>query len=346
MTLPGSAMTSISKPTQAGDHLAIHISAAGGPDVLASRRVPIPQCGPDQVLIAVTAAGVNRHDINQRRRGPDSLHSPIPGLEVSGRIAAIGENVRGLQPGDAVCALVDGGGYAEFALAHHGQVLPAPPAIALQDAAALPEALFTAWHNFFDVARLAPGEQVLIHGGTSGVGTIAIQMLRSMGFTVYATCGNDEKCAIAEGLGARGAFNYRSRPFEQGALEATEGRGVDVILDMAGTQYGHQNVAALARRGRVIHLSPGSGSDLGIPLRELMRKEGVVTGSLLRPLPDRRKAEIAASLKARVWPLLGKEIVPLIAARYGLADAPLAHARLEGGELAGKILLDVGTRCN
>ncbi|WER50352.1 NAD(P)H-quinone oxidoreductase [Cupriavidus sp. WKF15] len=320
---------------------AVHISAAGGPEVLVPQQVAIPTCGPDDVLIEVAVAGVNRHDVNQRRRGPDAVHSPIPGLEVSGVIVVTGANVTGLRPGERVCALVNGGGYAQFVAAHQGQVLPVPAGMTMADAAALPEALFTLWHNFFDVAGLVEGECVLIHGGTSGVGSIAIQVLTAMGFTVYATCGTDEKCEIAERLGAKSAFNYRKGPFEQAVLAQTGNRGVDVILDMAGVEYGHQNVAALAPRGRIVHLSPGHGAELSIPLRDLMRKEGVVTGSLLRPLSDDEKGRIGARLLTMVWPLLGTRVRPLIAARYALADAHLAHACLEAGDVAGKILLDV-----
>ncbi|ARL05073.1 hypothetical protein BOC41_22720 [Burkholderia pseudomallei] len=321
--------------------LAIRISAPGCPEVLQPCRVPIPSCGPDEVLIEIATAGVNRHDVNQRRRGPDNVHSSIPGLEVSGKVVAAGAGVTGLQLGDRVCALVNGGGYAQFVVASARQVLPVPAGIALRDAAALPEALFTMWHNFFNVARLQQGERVLIHGGTSGVGTLAIQVLTTLGFQVFATCGSDEKCAMAESLGAARAFNYRASSFEQAVLETTGGRGVNVILDMAGTQYGRQNVAALARRGRIVHLSPGDGSEFSVPLRELMCKEGSVTGSLLRPLPEAEKGQIAEMLHAHVWPMLGSRVSPVIAARYTLEDAHIAHQALETGDVAGKILLDV-----
>lgn len=319
----------------------ILISAAGGPEVLLPATLPVPACGPGEVLIRVACAGVNRHDINQRRRGPDPSHRPVPGLEVSGVVVRTGAQVAGVAAGDEVCALVDGGGYAQYALADAGQVLPVPAAMSLRDAAALPEALFTTVHNFFNVARLAPGESVLIHGGTSGVGTLAIQLLSWLGHRVYTTCGSDAKCAMAEALGAAQAFNYRETAFEQAVLAATGGRGVDVILDMAGPDYGRRNVAALARRGRVVHLAPGGNADIALPLRELMRKEAVVTGSLLRPLPDAEKAEIARWLLARAWPVLGTRIRPQIALRLPLAQAGEAHAALERGDLAGKILLDV-----
>ncbi|RKP47152.1 NAD(P)H-quinone oxidoreductase [Pararobbsia silviterrae] len=322
-------------------HAEIHITAAGGPDVLQRIERPVPRCGASDVLIRVASAGVNRHDVNQRRRGPDTVHSPVPGLEVSGVVVRVGDDVTDVRIGDAVCALVNGGGYAEYALADHAQVLPVPAGLSLRDAAALPEALFTTAHNFFNVARLAPGESVLIHGGTSGVGSLAIQVLTARGHAVYATCGSDEKCAISRTLGAVDAFNYRTGAFADALKAARGGEGVDVILDMAGVVYGRQNVDALNRRGRIVHLSPGGGADLSFPLRELMRKEAVVTGSLLRPLPDIEKAAIAQWLRAQVWPLIGTRVKPIIAQRLPLAQASQAHEILEAGDVAGKILLDV-----
>ncbi|WP_185732337.1 NAD(P)H-quinone oxidoreductase [Burkholderia sp. Bp8963] len=321
--------------------IGIQITAAGGPEVLVPVEMPVPKCGSSDVLIRVVSAGVNRHDVNQRRRGPDTEHSPVPGLEVSGVVARVGAHVTSVEMGDEVCALVNGGGYAEYAIADAGQVLPVPPAISLRDAAALPEALFTTVHNFFNVAKLAPGESVLIHGGTSGVGTLATQMLTARGHAVYATCGTDEKCAMAEALGAVKAFNYRTIAFTDAVQAATGGKGVDVILDMAGAAYGRQNIEALAHRGRVVHLSPGGNADLAFPLRELMRKEAVVTGSLLRPLPNEEKNGIARWLHANVWPLIGTTVKPMITQRLPLELASAAHDALERGDVAGKILLDV-----
>lgn len=323
--------------TQSG----VWISAPGGPEVLVHGELPVPRCGPEDVLIRVASAGINRHDVNQRRRGPDNKHSPIPGLEVAGVVVQVGAAVSDIAMGDEVCALVNGGGYAQYAIAHAGQVLPVPTGMALRDAAALPEALFTTVHNFINVAKLQPGESVLIHGGTSGVGSIAIQLLTQLGHTVYATCGTDEKCDTATQLGATAAFNYRTTAFETAVQAATDGRGVDVILDMAGALYGRQNVAALARGGRVIHLSPGGDDALSIPLRELMFKGAVVTGSALRPLPDDQKRDIASWIRAHVWPMVGTHIRPMIARRFALHEADRAHAALEGGDIAGKILLDV-----
>jgi putative PIG3 family NAD(P)H quinone oxidoreductase len=319
--------------------LAMVITAAGGPEVLQPRREPVPTCGPQQVLIEVAAAGVNRHDVNQRRRGPDARHSDIPGLEVAGRIVAVGEYVTHRKPGDTVCALVDGGGYASYAVADASLTLPVPHAMTMIEASALPEALFTTWHNFFTVARLQAGERVLIHGGTSGVGSIAIQLLSAFGHEVYATCGTDEKCETARSLGARAAFNYRTEDFARRTLEATGQRGVDVILDMAGVVHAEANIVALARRGRIVHLSPGGGADMRFPLRALMQKEGIVTGSLLLPLPLDEKAVIAAALADKVWPRLGTQIRPMISCTLPLAQAAQAHQRLEEGDVAGKIVL-------
>lgn len=319
--------------------LTMAITAAGGPEVLRPRLEPMPQCGPQQVLIEVSAAGVNRHDVNQRRRGPDAHHSDIPGLEVAGRIVALGANVSRCKLGDNVCALIDGGGYASYAVADEALTLPVPAGMTMTEASALPEALFTTWHNFFNVARLQAGERVLIHGGTSGVGSVAIQLLSAFGHEVYATCGTDEKCAMARSLGARDAFNYRTDDFARRALEATGQRGVDVILDMAGAGHAGANIVALARRGRIVHLSPGGRAEMHFPLRALMQKEGVVTGSLLRPLPLGEKAVIAAALADKVWSRLGTQIRPVISCTLPLAQAAQAHQRLEAGDVAGKIVL-------
>jgi NADPH2:quinone reductase len=321
---------------------AIAITAAGGPEVLALRRVDVPVPGDEEVLIEVAYAGVNRHDCNQRRRGPTPNYSDVPGLEVSGVVRAIGSRVRGISPGQSVCALVDGGGYAQYAcaLASHALVLDGT-GIELDTAAALPEAMFTVWHNFFNVARLGPGESVLIHGGTSGVGSFAIQLLGLLGHPVFATCGSDAKCEQALALGAVAAINYRSQRFEQEIARLTHGRGVDVILDMAGTAYGPQNVEAIARRGRMVHLSPTDGAEWQASLRALMAKEAWLTGSLLRPLPAIEKSLIAQALRRVVLPLVAaKKIRPLVHQVLPLAEAAEAHRRLESGDVMGKLLLD------
>jgi putative PIG3 family NAD(P)H quinone oxidoreductase len=320
---------------------AIFITRAGGPEVLELREVPIPEPRAQEVLIEVAFAGINRHDCNQRRRGPTPAHSDIPGLEVSGKVVQLGEGVAASWLGARVCALVDGGGYSRFAVAAVDQCFQLADTVTLQDGAALPEAMFTVWHNFYGVAAMQPGETVLIHGGTSGVGSLAIQILRERGHDVYVTCGTDDKCALARSLGALDAINYRTSSFTEVIAQRTHGRAVDVILDMAGARYGRENVEALARRGRLVHLSPGDGADFSAPLRAIMAKEAKVTGSLLRPLPAQEKAAIAEKLRQVVLPMVeAGRVRPLINRVLPLEDAALAHAALEAGDVAGKILLD------
>ncbi len=322
-------------------HTVIAIAGAGGPEMLQPRRLAVPQPHDDEVLIKVMAAGVNRHDCNQRRRGPTPAHSDIPGLEVSGVIVSVGRDVRAHQPGDAVCALTDGGGYAPFAIAKAAQCLPRPAGLDWPAAAAVPEAAFTIWHNFFGLARLGPGESVLLHGGTSGVGTLAIQLLAALGHPVYATCGSDDKVDAAMKLGARRAFNYRSDDFAEGVLRETQGLGVDVILDMSGARHSARDVQALAHRGRLLHLSPGDGAEFRAPLRTLMAKELRVGGSLLRPLPDDEKAQIAQQVRRAFWPLIESgRARPVLHAVLPLHAAGEAHALMEHAAHVGKIVLD------
>ncbi len=322
------------------DQTVIAISAAGGPEVLQPRRERVASPGDDEILIQVEAAGINRHDVNQRRRGPTPAHSDIPGLEVAGRVEALGAKVKGWSVGDPICALTDGGGYAEYAVAPASHGFAMPDGFGFAEAAALPEALFTIWYNFFNLAQLGPGESVLLHGGTSGVGTIAIQLLTLLGHPVYATCGSDEKVALAEELGAVKAFSYRRDPFEKEILGMTAGRGVDVILDMSGGQYSVRNLEALAKRGRIVHLSPGDSADFVAPLRAIMAKEAKITGSLLRPLPIEEKTLIAHRLRAVVWPLLNQgKIKPVIREVFPLTQAASAHAAMEKQSHSGKLLL-------
>lgn len=323
-------------------HAAVFIARAGGPEVLELRHVPPPQPRGGEVLIAVQAAGVNRHDCNQRRRGPTPVHSDIPGLEVAGTVVGLGDGAAGLALGDAVCALTDGGGYGEYVTAQAAHTLPVPAGLDMVQAAALPEAAFTVWHNFFRVAALQPGESVLLHGGTSGVGTFALQLLAALGHPVYATCGTPDKQAAAERLGARQAFDYHAPTWVEDLRDATEGCGVDVILDMSGGRHTLLNLEALARRGRLVHLSPGDGGDFSAPLRALMAKELKVTGSLLRPLPDDEKAEIASALRGCVWPLVeAGRVRPVVHALLPLAQAVEAHLLMETGTHIGKLVLDV-----
>jgi len=309
--------------------------------VLQLRNIAVGEPHDDEVLIQVKAAGVNRHDCNQRRRGPTPAHSDVPGLEVSGLVVSVGRRVQSLRPGQPVCALTDGGGYAQFAVAKAAQCLPLPSRLDWCSAAAVPEAAFTIWHNFYDLARLGPGESVLLHGGTSGVGSLAIQVLGALGHPVYATCGSDDKVRAALNMGARRAFNYRSDDYVEGLLEESRGHGVDVILDMSGGQHSSRDVEALARRGRLLHLSPGDGGDFRAPLRAIMAKALCVSGSLLRPLPDDEKARIAAQLQRIVWPLIEDgRVQPVIHKQLPLYAAADAHALMERASHVGKIVLD------
>ncbi|GAB2908717.1 NAD(P)H-quinone oxidoreductase [Paralcaligenes ginsengisoli] len=317
----------------------IAIARAGGPEVLTMARRDRPQPASGQVLIRVHSAGINRHDCGQRSRGPNTHESDIPGLEVSGHIESVGGDVRGIEVGSPVCALVDGGGYAQYAIADAANVFPVPAHLSLREAASVPEAAFTSWYNFFSVGAMQPGETALIHGGTSGVGVFAIQLLRALGHAVYTTCGSDEKVAFARSLGANDAFNYRTDDFAKRMAEA--GIGVDVVLDMSGGRYIDQNLAVLAYGGRIVHLSQGPGGPLPVPLRAVMQKEARITGSLMRPLAPARKRKVAEALKEHVWPLLGEAIRPVISEVYPLAEAHSAHRRLEQGDNIGKLLLAV-----
>ena len=326
--------------TPTASMIAIEISAPGGPEVLRTCTRPVPTPAPNQVLVRVAAAGINRHDCGQRRRGaPPEGATDIPGLEIAGEVVAIGSAVTRHKPGAGVCALVNGGGYAEYCVAEQELALPIPGGLSAQAAVALPEALFTLWHNLFELCGLEPGEWLLVHGGASGVGTIAIQLARAFGMPVIATAGSDEKCALAARLGAAHTVNYRSADFVSAAKRATGGRGVDVILDMAGGVYGERNLEALAPDGRITHLTNFNAPRYEIDLASIMKKRARVTGSMLRPLPPARKAAIALALERRVWPLVGSAIRPVIDSEFALADARAAHERIEGGANLGKILL-------
>jgi putative PIG3 family NAD(P)H quinone oxidoreductase len=301
--------------------------------------VPAPQA--DEVLIEVRASGVNRHDCNQRRFGPGHASNPIPGLEVSGRIVGIGANVPDMRLNEEVVALTDGGGYAKYVTTPAVLALPKPPALGWIEAAALPEALFTIWLNIFELSALRPGERVLIHGGTSGVGTIAIQCLTALGYKVYVSCGTDTKCEAALAIGARAAFNYHAADLARQVCAATEESGIDVILDMSAGAHFEADLEMLATGGRIAHLSAGGGKHLPVPLRSLMAKQIHISGSLLRPLPLDRKAGIARNLLKSVWPLLGQRINPIIAKVLPLENAAEAHQEMEKNAHIGKIMLAV-----
>ena len=321
---------------------AIAILRAGGPEVLQPSTRPLPQPAAGQVLIKVAYAGINRHDCGQRNRGfgPPAA-TDIPGLEVAGEVAATGPGVTRWKAGDAICALVNGGGYAQYCIAAEPVTLPIPAGFDLRQAASLPEALFTAWLNVFMLGRLAAGEWLLVHGGSSGVGTTAIQLARLIGANVVATAGSAAKCDVCVKLGAAGAINYRDEDFVSGVKRVTQGHGADVILDMVGGDYAKRNVEALATDGRLVHLSGGNGAEFCVPVSAIMAKRAVVTGSQLRVSALSVKIEIVRQVMARVWPHLGTRVTPIIDSMFPLAQAAAAHARMESSAHIGKILLEV-----
>jgi putative PIG3 family NAD(P)H quinone oxidoreductase len=318
---------------------------AGGPEALLVRAHDLPSPPPDHVLIRVAAAGLNRADLLQRRGVyPSPPGAPAyPGLEVSGTVVALGAGVNAFALGDPVCALLQGGGYAEYCVAPVGQTLPIPPGVDLVDAAALPEALFTVWSNVYDYGGLAPGERLLVHGGASGIGVAAIQLAHALGNPVCATAGTEEKCRACAALGAAPAINYRSEDFVAAVRAATQGRGVDVVLDMVGGDYLQRDLEVLAAGGRVVVIATQHGTQAQVDLRLVMAKRLVVTGSMLRPQPVAFKAALKAKLLARVWPLYARgAIKPVIDRRFPLQEAAAAHAYMESGRHIGKILLEVG----
>ena len=321
---------------------AIEITHAGGPDVLQPTARPVPQPAAGQVLIKVAYAGVNRHDCGQRNRGfgPKGA-TDIPGLEVAGEVAAVGAGVTRWKAGDAVCALVNGGGYAQYCIALQEVTFPIPAGFDLKMAAGLPEALMTAWLNVFMLGRLKAGEWLLVHGGSSGVGSAAIKLARLTGANVIATVGNAAKHDFCLKIGAHAAINYREQDFVAEVAQITNGHGADVILDMAGAAYAKRNLAALAMDGRVMHLSSGDSNEYSVPLGAIMSKRAMVSGSQLRASALPVKMEIVRQLNEKVWPYLGTKVVPVIDSVLPLAKACDAHARMETSEHIGKILLEV-----
>jgi NADPH:quinone reductase len=321
---------------------AIEIKQSGGPDVLVPGRRPVPHAGAGEVLVEVEAAGVNRPDVLQRQGGyaPPPGASDIPGLEIAGRIVALGSGVTGWRIGDAVCALVAGGGYAEYCTAPVAQCLPLPKAYDMVRAAALPETFFTVWTNVFDRGRLRSGETFLVHGGTSGIGTTAIQLAKAFGARVFATAGGAEKCAACKRLGAELAIDYRDEDFVEVVSRATEGRGADVILDMVGGDYVTRNLKSLALEGRLVQIAFLKGSNVEINLLPLMVKRQTLTGSTLRPRSVAEKGAIADALRAKVWPLLDTgRVAPVIHATFPLSKAADAHRLMESNTHIGKIML-------
>ena len=319
---------------------AIEITAPGGPEVLQIAELPMPQASLGQVLVKVHAAGVNRPDILQRQGGyPPPPGAPLtPGLEIAGEVVALGEGALRYKTGDRICALVPGGGYAEYCVVAEDNALPVPPGFSMVEAAAVPETYFTVWTNVFDRGRLQAGETILIHGGSSGIGTTAIQLTKAFGAKVIVTAGSDEKCAECIGLGADVAINYRSQDF----VEELKTRGIapDVILDMVGGDYVARNLRCIAMNGRIVNIAFQKGSKVEIDLLPLMLKRLTLTGSTLRPRSVAEKAEIARSLETRVWPLFtAGKCKPVIFRTFPLADAAGAHRLMESSQHVGKIVL-------
>jgi len=321
---------------------AIEIAQPGGPEVLTPATRPVPAPGRGEVLIRVAAAGVNRPDVLQRMGlypMPPGV-TDIPGLEVAGEVAALGEGVAGLAVGDAVCALLAGGGYAEWATAPAPQVLPVPAGLSMVEAAGLPETVFTVWTNVFERGALKPGESLLVHGGTSGIGTTAIQIAAALGSTVYATAGSPEKARACERLGAVRGIDYSAEDFVAVVERETAGRGVDVVLDMVGGDYLPRNLACLAPDGRHVSIAFLRGSKVELDLNPVMRKRLTLTGSTLRPRTVEQKGAIAAAVRERVWPLVeAGSVRPVVHATFALADAAGAHALMETSAHVGKIVL-------
>jgi putative PIG3 family NAD(P)H quinone oxidoreductase len=320
---------------------AVEITRPGGPEVLTLCERPVPQPGPGQILIALDYAGVNRPDALQRagNYAPPPSASPLPGLEGAGRIVAVGEGVSRWAVGDPVCALLPGGGYAEYVVTAATQALPIPSGMGMREAACLPETFFTVFSNVFQRGGLTAGERFLVHGGSSGIGTTAIQLARAFGARVFATAGSAEKCAACTRLGAERAINYREEDFVE--VMRAEG-GADLILDMVGGDYIPRNVKALADDGRLVQIAFLSGPQSELNFAQVMMRRLTITGSTLRPQSDLAKARIAEALEAQVWPLLSSgAVAPVMDSEFPLEEASKAHARLESSGHVGKIVLKV-----
>ncbi|WP_444896516.1 NAD(P)H-quinone oxidoreductase [Microbulbifer sp. SSSA005] len=320
----------------------IDLPTFGGPEVMQLQEMNKPAPGADEVLIRVAAAGVNRPDLVQRQGlypAPPGASSVL-GLEVAGEVVEVGEKVVCWQVGDKVCALTNGGGYAEYAVAPEGQCLPVPAGLSLVEAAALPETFFTVWTNVFDRAGLKPGEVILIHGGSSGIGTTAIQLAHQMGARVFTTAGTEDKCAACVALGAEKAINYRDEDFVSVVRERTDDHGADVILDMVGGSYINSNIRVAANDGRIVNIAYLAGAKVEVNMMPVMLKRLTLTGSTLRARSPEVKAGIAKSLEQKVWPLIeAGKVRPQLAAEFPLHQAVEAHKLLESGTITGKIVL-------
>jgi putative PIG3 family NAD(P)H quinone oxidoreductase len=323
--------------------LAMEISAPGAPDVLKPVSVPVPVPGHGQIIIRLAYAGVNRPDALQRAGSyaPPASASPLPGLEGAGTVVATGPGVTRWQIGDKVCALLPGGGYAEYAACHESHALPIPEGLSLCEAACLPETCFTVWSNVVMRGGLKAGERFLVHGGSSGIGTTAIQIARALGARVFATAGTDDKCRACEALGAERCFNYRSEDFLD---EAKKLGGFDLILDMVGGPYLPRNVKALADDGRLVQIAFLQGPKVELNFAEVMMRRLTITGSTLRPQSDQSKARIAAEVERHVWPMIARGAFKVVIdSEYPLTEAPAAHWRLESSGHVGKIVMKVET---
>ena len=325
---------------------AIEITQPGGPEVLQPCERPIPELKPGEILIKVRAAGVNRPDVFQRlgQYPVPPGASDLPGLEVAGEIVDGDLGDSGFKKGDLVCALVQGGGYAEYCAAPLAQCLPVPQGLSLLEAASLPETFFTVWSNVFQRAGLKEGETLLVQGGSSGIGVTAIQVAKALGHRVFATAGTPEKCRACEELGAERAINYKEEDFVAVVKELTGGKGVDVVLDMVGGDYVAREVSCLADDGRIVIIALLGGAKADVDLGQVLRRRLTITGSTLRPRPISFKAQIARELRERVWPLLAAGTIrPVIYKTFPLSAAAEAHALMESSTHVGKIMLDLET---
>ncbi len=323
---------------------AIAIAAPGGPEMLQEVRVPVPVPGPGEVLIEVASAGVNRPDVLQRKGlyPPPPGASPLPGLEVAGRIVAVGADVDADAIGRRVCALVAGGGYAAYAAAAHAHCFPLPPALSAEEAAALPETLMTVWHNLFERAYVTDGDRVLVHGGTSGIGTMAISLCRLLDVAIIVTCGSDEKCRAALDWGATHAINYHAHDFVAEVARLTDGAGVTAVLDMVGGDYLSRNLACLAEDGRHVSIAVLGGAKAQIVIPQIMTRRLTLTGSTLRSRTDAFKAALVEEIMGTVWPSVSDGALrPAMDKVFPLAQAAEAHRRMEAGAHIGKIVLSL-----
>lgn len=323
---------------------AIEITKTGSPEVLKIQERPLPRIRENEVLIQVYAAGINRPDVMQRAGlyPPPAGVTDIPGLEVSGVIVSAGSKVANWKIGDSVCALVAGGGYAEYVNAPESQCLPIPEGLTFREAASLPETYFTVWSNVFDRAKLTEQETILVHGGSSGIGTTAIQLCKALGRKIFVTAGSDEKCHACEAIGATKAINYRNEDFVERIMALTDNKGVNVIIDMVAGDYIQRDLKCLADDGRIVIIAFLGGVKTNLNMTEILRRRLTITGSTLRPRSTKFKSNIASSLRNKVWPLLeAKVIEPMIFKSFPLEHAAEAHRLMESSEHIGKIILDV-----